>query len=214
MLTLSTEPRDINLSKGELNRLRKEGKIPACLYGQGMKNEDFFINKVEFEKVFNKEGKIFETEVAGKKHLTNAKEIQLSSVSHDLVHISFVKLKKGEKTTVLIPVQTIGQAAGEKNGGNVMITFEKIKVDGVPSKMPSHIEIDLTNLEIDQSIHLGDIKLPEGITLNEAEDPEQDVVSCTRPSTSEPESEDQANTEETPVASSNESSSEQDKPAE
>lgn len=185
MLTLKTQPREANLSKGELNKLRKDGKVPACLYGAGLKNENFFIDKIDFEKIFAEEGKIFETEVGGKKHLTNAKEIQLSSVAHDLVHVSFVKLRKGETTTVLIPVQLVGDAPGEKDGGNVVVTHEHIKVDGIPSKIPSHLEVDISALNMEETIHINEIKLPEGIVIHESEDPERGVVICHRPSQSE-----------------------------
>lgn len=201
MLVLKTQPREIGLSKGELNKLRKQGKVPACLYGAGVKNENFFIDKVEYEKIFAKEGKIFETEVAGKKHLTNAKEVQISPVMHDLVHVSFVKLRKGEKTTVVIPVQTLGTAPGEDDGGNVAIVYEKVKIDGVPSKIPSYFDVDISDLQAGGSIQLKDIKLPEGIELHETEDPEQTVVNCNRPSLKEEEPAEEAETEgETPEA--------------
>lgn len=178
MLILKTMPRETNLSKGELNKMRKEGRIPACLYGSKTENTNLLLNTIDFEKVFATEGKVFQIEVGKRKVLINAKEIQREPVNNNITHISFVELVKGETTSVIVPLHTTGEAIGEKSGGNVVITHEKIKIDGVPSKIPSFLEIDVTNLNLNETLHAKDIKLPKGIVLHSSENPDQGVASC------------------------------------
>lgn len=181
MLTLKTEPRDLAFSSGELNKFRSTGKIPANVYSKDLAPTAVFFNQIEFEKIFSAEGKVFEIMLDGNKILINAKEIQLNPVSKDILHVDFVKLNKGEITDVLVPVMTKNSAIGEKSGGLISIHQEKIKVSGIPSKIPSHLEVDISNLEINHSILIKDIVLLKGITIHESEDFETTIISCHPP---------------------------------
>jgi large subunit ribosomal protein L25 len=70
---LKTDERQLGLSRGELMKERKKGHLPAILFGKGMESVPLFIDQVEFQRVFKENGKIFEIEVGGKKHLINTK---------------------------------------------------------------------------------------------------------------------------------------------
>ena len=83
-----------------------------------------------------------------------------------MLHIDFHEVAENEKVTVMVPVETIGEAAGVKNGGGVLehVLF-KIKVRALPKDLPEVIMIDVTSLEIGQAIHLGEIQPPSGVEI-------------------------------------------------
>lgn len=187
MLFLKTKERSEGFSKGELNKFRSRGMVPACIYGGGKDSRNVFVNSIEFKKVFSKEGKVFQLELGNEKLTINTKEIQRSPIKGTIIHISFLELKKGDKTTVSLPIKATGSAAGEKEGGLIQISYGFVKVDGVPSKIPSDIEVNVESLGLNDILCLKDIRLPEGITLGQDEDPMQTVITCKQPTQHAPE---------------------------
>jgi large subunit ribosomal protein L25 len=83
-----------------------------------------------------------------------------------MLHVDFHEVAENEKVTIMVPVETSGEATGVKNGGGVLehVLF-KIKARALPKDLPEFISVDVSNLEIGQSIHIGDIKAPEGVEI-------------------------------------------------
>ncbi len=210
---LKTQSRDLNLSKGELNASRKAGKIPGCIFGKGMETIPIFVDLLSFKKTFSANGKIFETEVNGESILTNAKEIQTHSFGNYITHIGFHKLKKGEKTTVNVPVQLIGECKGLKAGGILTTLTDMLSVNAIPSKLPSSIDIDVTELEVGSSIKASDISLPDGASFTDSQDMESVLVTCNVPQKQEEVTTASA-TEEAPAEGAEAPAAEGDKKAE
>jgi large subunit ribosomal protein L25 len=173
---LQAEKRELTHSQGELNKFRKNGKIPANIFGKDIEPLPVFVNLVDFKKVYADSGKVFELEVAGKKYLTNAKTIDKSSVSHDVIHIAFHNLVRGQATTVAVSIHTIGEAPGSKAGGVVTLLHEMVKITGAPTKLPESLQIDISELELDGTLTCSQIKLPEGVTLED--DADETLVTC------------------------------------
>jgi large subunit ribosomal protein L25 len=108
---------------------------------------------------------IFEVEIGGKKQRTMAMDVQLDPVSDKPVHVDFRRLEKDTIVRVPIPVRFLNQAAapGIKVGGVLNIVRHDVEVRGKPDDLPDHIDIDLTGLEIGDSVHINSVKLPDGI---------------------------------------------------
>lgn len=181
---LSTETRELKFTKGELNRFRKQGKVPAVLFGKGMESVPLFVDLVEFKKAYSANGKIFEINAAGSKHLINAKQIQTNAIGNIVMHIDFLKLNRNQETTVKVAVSLIGESPGAtKEGGVIQVINDIIEVTGVPRDIPESIEIDISELALGENITVGDIKLGKGVKLGLEDD--VTVVTCSAPKTQE-----------------------------
>jgi len=108
---------------------------------------------------------IFEVELGGKKQRTMAMDVQLDPVSDQPIHVDFRRLEKDSIVRVPVPVRFLNQGAapGIKIGGVLNIVRHDVEVRGKPDDLPDHIDIDLTGLEIGDSVHINSVKLPDGI---------------------------------------------------
>jgi large subunit ribosomal protein L25 len=108
---------------------------------------------------------IFEVEIGGKKTRTMAMDVQVDPVSDQPIHVDFRRLEKDTIVRVPVPVRFLNQAAapGIKIGGVLNIVRHDVEVRGKPDDLPDHIDIDLTGLEIGDSVHINNVALPNGI---------------------------------------------------
>ena len=180
---LDAEKRELKLSRGELNKKRKAGKVPAVVYGKEIESIPIFIDLLSFKKIYASQGKIFELKVGGTTHMVNTKKIEKNVLGNVFNHVNFHKLKAGQATTVNIPVSLIGDSKGVKAGGIISTNLEVLPVTGLPKDMPEKVEIDVTELEIGGSITIADIKLAGKLTIEG--EAETTVISCAAPKVQE-----------------------------
>ncbi len=180
---LNAENRELNLSRGELNKRRKAGQVPAVVFGKEIESIPVFVDLLTFQRVYADQGKIFELNVSGTTHMVNTKKIEMNIFGNLVNHINFHKLKAGQTTTVNIPVSLVGESKGDKAGGIISTNLEVLPVTGLPKDMPEKIEIDITELEIDGKITIGEIKLAGKLTIEG--EAEAIVVSCAAPKVKE-----------------------------
>ena len=206
MGSLVSENREVGFSKGQLDKWRKQGKIPAVVFGKS-RTESFpvWVNWRSFEKFLHTEGKVFELQVNGKTELVNTKEIDWSPLGQPL-HISFHQIQKGQAIEVKVPVHLVGTSAGQKAGGVVQVTEEQVLVKGLPKHIPEHIDLDISALEIGHHITAAELKLPQGLEL--AQPGDHNLVVCQAPKQEAPEEVVELHPEgEAPVAAAPESDS-------
>lgn len=149
--------------KGDIKRLRKEGKIPAVLYGHGEETRQIYVELKEFRNILSvlkKEAITVNLKVGGKSYVCVIKTIQHNPVTGELLHIDFQHIHKKEKIKAVVPIHSIGEPPGVEQGGILDIHLHEIVVRCLPDEMPSHIDVDISNLGIGQTIHLADITLP------------------------------------------------------
>ncbi|HEC78592.1 MAG TPA: 50S ribosomal protein L25 [candidate division WOR-3 bacterium] len=149
--------------KGDVKRMRKDGKLPAVLYGHKEKTQTIYIEKNEFKKVLDalrKEAVTVNLSIKDKEYLCVIKAIQHNPITDELLHIDFQHIHKSEKIKALIPIHIIGEAPGVKQGGILDQHLHEVVVKCLPADMPSHIDVDVSNLELGQTIHLSDVELP------------------------------------------------------
>lgn len=157
--------------KGELNRLRREGKIPGVLYGKDHSEVPLFINKEEFDSVLRgiRQGLlptlVFELHDGHKSHKALIKEVQRHRTTYAVEHIDFLLVSEKLPVTVNVPIQLVGIAdcAGAKLGGFVRHVIRNLKVSCLLKDLPKELNLDVKDLQVAQSKRLSDLVLPAGV---------------------------------------------------
>ena len=180
---LSATPRD-GTGKGAARSLRASGRIPGIIYGHGREPQALAIDTRELEKLLSKisaESTVIELTLDGKSAQTLIREIQRHPFKRQILHVDFQELVAGEKIIVRLPIVLSGVPDGVRQDGGVLDqTLRELEVEVDPANIPSHIEIDVTPLKIGDSIHVRDVKLPEGVEVITELDSSVCVVSAPR----------------------------------
>lgn len=151
---------------GTARAARRDAKIPAVIYGQGVTPQHININAKEIILALGKKGfkkTLFELTLDGKKVNVVARDIQFHPVTDKPAHLDFIQVTEKTAVKVFIPVEYINQAKspGLKRGGVLNIIRREVEIACNPKEIPDIIEVDLTGIEIGHAIHVNDIKLPE-----------------------------------------------------
>ncbi len=154
--------------KGSSRALRREGRIPAVLYGGKEAPIHFSLEPVELHKELHQTGflsKIFELSINGKKEKALARAVQFHPVTDRPLHVDFLRVSKEGKITVAVPLifANEGSSPGLKRGGVLNVLIHNLDITSDIDHIPASLTIDLTGLEIHDTIHLKDIKFPEGV---------------------------------------------------
>src|SRR5687767_1461406 len=184
---LSAYPRAL-ARRGGAKKLRTSGRVPAVIYGGKSKPQNVEIKSKDLENLIHhsvSENILLDLAIEGdakKTRLALLKEVQHHPLRSEILHVDFHEVSADEKVTVMVPVETAGEAAGVKTGGGVLehVLF-KIRVRALPKDLPEVIHVDVSHLEIGQTIHLGDIKPPAGVEL--MGDKKVSVISVAEPIT-------------------------------
>jgi large subunit ribosomal protein L25 len=162
---------------GPARRLRMSGQIPAVLYGQKTDPVLLSVNKSDLELLFKKGGigqvvlnLVIQKNGETTKRPAMIKELQTHPVSRNFIHVDFYEIKMDQKITAKIPVVTTGTAKGVELGGILQIIRRELEVECLPLKVPESIEIDISDLDIGDSIHVGNIHLEGEVEFLEEDD--------------------------------------------
>ena len=169
-VNITAETREIS-TKGAVNKLRKEGYVPGVLYSKDMEPVIFTVPELSLKSV------VYTTEM----HLVNIKigeneaipsilkDVQFDAVTDKIVHIDFQAITKGQVIQVQVPINLIGQSVGIKEGGRLATNLHKVDVECLPKNIPSSLDVDITELNIGDSILVRDLSFDDIKILN-AED--------------------------------------------
>ncbi len=161
-VSVKCEKRDANLKAASI---RKEGKIPAVLYG-GDINENFSTTLNEVKGlIYTPEFKIANLDIDGKSIKSIVKSVQYHPVTDEIQHIDFLAIEDGRKLKVDIPVRFKGVSPGVKGGGKLLQSMRKVKVKVDPKNMINELFIDISNLELGSSVKVKDIEKNENIEI-------------------------------------------------
>ncbi|HRH69043.1 MAG: 50S ribosomal protein L25 [Flavobacteriales bacterium] len=153
-------------------QLRRSKQVPCVLYG-GANTIHFSVDEAALGKVvFTAEMRGIELDIAGTKTLAMVHQKQFHPTTDRVIHVDFVELNENKETQAYLSVRLKGQPIGVRKGGNLNHTMRKMRVKGLPMKFPTHLEVNIADLDINKSIHVADLKFP-GLTLLERPD---DVV--------------------------------------
>jgi large subunit ribosomal protein L25 len=164
--TLAAVARD-RVGKGAARAVRREGRTPAVIYGAGQPAEAIALDSNQARQLIYAGHfltTVFEIDVEGRKTRAIPRDYQLDPVKDFPVHIDFFRLAEGQTITVEVPVHFVRQEAspGLKRGGTLNIVRHTIELVVPSDAIPESIEADLTGLDINDSLHISAIKLPEG----------------------------------------------------
>ncbi len=170
LFDLKVTKRD-TFGKGPARALRRQGLIPAVLYGPRRESMPLTISPIDLDKIYKTSGTEHVVlnliiENGGTDNVTAmVKEVQAAPVTDQYLHIDFYEISLDQKITVSVPVEVTGKSKGIERGGLLQIVRHELEISCLPTDMPDTIEVDVTNLDIGDSIHIGDIEIEDKISL-------------------------------------------------
>lgn len=184
---LKAEKRE-KAGKGIARKLRASGMIPAVLYGDG-DSMPLAVDAREFAGITRGEAGahvIVRLSITGNRGKPTAliKEIQTDRVRGGIIHIDFQRVALDQEVTTSLPILTVGEAPGIKMGGVLEHHLWEVEVQGKPADMPPHLEADISNLQIGESLHVRELAVAAGVTI--LTDPDEVVVSVLPPKVAAP----------------------------
>ncbi len=156
--------------KGAARSLRRSGQIPAVIYGSAREALSLAINQRDLDRLLQTiaaESTVIELTLdGGRTSKTLIREIQRHPFKRQILHLDFQELVAGEKVTVSIPILLVGIPDSVRLGGGVMDqVLRELEIEVDPANIPNRIELDVSHLDIGHSLHVSDLKLPEGVTV-------------------------------------------------
>jgi large subunit ribosomal protein L25 len=174
-ITLQSEARE-KLGSRATRRYREAGKLPAVVYGHKEANVNVAILAKPFNEALEKGAHLFELNAGGKAEPVLVKGVEYDHLGTNIVHVDFARVDLNERVTVTVGIELKGEAPGEKEGGVTQQVLNEIEVECLVTEIPSVIVYNVGNLKLDESVHVRDLKLPEGVTTSA--DPELIVAVC------------------------------------
>ena len=172
---LKAQKRD-EKGKGAARKLRQQGRVPAVLYGRDFESVHLSVDGHEVEHLFDSisvDNTIVSLAVDGDKdpYETLIREIQTHPWRASLLHIDFLRIQEGVAVDVDVPLRLLGIPLGAKSDGGVLEQIiHDIPVRCIPSKIPAAIEVDVSELNLNEALHVSDIGLEEGVEIRIAEE--------------------------------------------
>lgn len=159
----------------EINRKRRaEGKIPGVIYGKGLETRSIEFQRRPLEKFLDtaRRGTVVvkmtvQDETGGKESYAVLKETQTHPLTGRVTHVDFYEVALGRKFKVEVPLRVKGKAIGLEMGGILEVVTRSLEVECIPSNVPEFLELDVASLGIGDSLHLADIRFPEGVVPTE-----------------------------------------------
>jgi large subunit ribosomal protein L25 len=180
---LNAAKRD-NAGKGAARTLRGQGQVPAIIYGHKRQPQALSINSRDLDKLLSTisaESTFIELNLDGTTARTLIREIQRHPFKREILHVDFQELVAGEKVVVSIPVVLTGVPEGVRLGGGILDqTMRELEIKCDPADIPNHIEADVNPLQIGSSLHVRDLKIPDGVEVMDDMDASVCVVAAPR----------------------------------
>jgi large subunit ribosomal protein L25 len=164
-ITLATEPRT-TLGSRPSGRLRREGKVPAVVYGLGSDTVSVTVPARELQHILAGESganSLINLDVDGESVLTLARQIHRHPTRGELVHVDFIRIRRDVAVSAEIPLHLTGEATGVRDGGLLEQLMFQLTIEAMPGNIPNAIEIDVSDLGIGDQLRLEDLRLPSGV---------------------------------------------------
>jgi large subunit ribosomal protein L25 len=169
---LKAEPR-ARSGSGVLKQLRREGWVPSVIYGRGTENKNLKVDAKAFGELLahaTSENILINLDLGGANQLAFLQSVQHDPLSGKALHIDFLSVDENSEITAHIPVHLTGEPAGVKAGGLLEQLGHALEVRCLASVLPEVLEFDVSDLNEGDSLHIGDLKLPAGVTATHAAD--------------------------------------------
>jgi large subunit ribosomal protein L25 len=168
----------------DARRLRKAGMIPGVLYGQGHKPHAICVSERELRRVLTGSAglhAILDVVLEGQKstHSSILKDYQVDPIRGKIDHFDLHEVRLDQTIQTSVVVELVGESVGAKAGGVLSQVTREVRVEALPLEVPERLELDVTAMEIGDSLRLSDLRAPEGVTL--LDDPESVLATVTVP---------------------------------
>ena len=182
-VTLVAEPGRTTGSRPS-GRMRTTGRVPAVVYGHGITPLSVSVDRKDLRAALHTDAghnAVINLEIGSDKHLTIVKDLQRHPVRNEVVHIDFLVVNRNEAVTVDVPIVLEGESAAVKEAsGTVDQQLFTLSVNTTPVNIPNELVVDVSTMEIGDSIRVGDLKLPSGVTTDVDPDEAIAIAQVTR----------------------------------
>ena len=173
-----------SLGKEASKKFRRDGLIPAVVYGKNKENLNINVNHLKLKQIFKSdagENTIIEMQVEDSdiKKKVLLKEAHLDTLTSNPIHLDFYEINESEKVKVSWPLKFTGKPEGVKNGGVIQTLANEVQVQCLPENIPNNIEIDIAHLEIGETFRVEDLTEVEGVDI--VSNPNSTVLSILAP---------------------------------
>lgn len=167
--------------KGKNRALRRLGQVPAVVYHKHELSKTVSLDEKKFRKALQSEAGrnvLINLQTEGSKDAGQTvviSEIQYDPVKRNMLHVDFHQVALDEQIQIVVPIRVLGISFAVKNDGGLLETpIREIEVECLPTQMPEHIDVDVTNLALNTVIHASDLVLPQGVVL--VSDPDEVIA--------------------------------------
>ena len=167
---LTAQHRDAT-GKGAARSIRREGRIPGILYGSGIDNIKLSVDTSELERMFNSpqySRGLINLRIKGDKPYNKTvmvKELQTDPIKDHVLHLDLVEIRMDQKISTMVFVNTVGDPKGVEDGGILQIIRRELEVYCLPANIPEQIDIDVSGMEIGDSIHVSEIQVEGDVEI-------------------------------------------------
>lgn len=183
--TLVAEPRTVVGSR-PAGRLRRQGKVPAVMYGLDAKTANVTVSSRELNHILAGESganTLITLKLDGDEHLALARQIQRHPTRGDLLHVDFIRVRRDVAVAAEIPVHLAGEPEGVRDGGILEQLVFSLSIEAKPEDIPPSVEADVSALNIGDQLRIADLRLPPGVAVQQ--DPDELVVQVIMPRVAE-----------------------------
>lgn len=173
-IAIKATPREASASKGERNRLRRAGHIPAAVFGKGIEEELVTVEARDIAAVLSSEAGIntlIDLTVKGKRHLVKLAQVEIDPLSRNFLHVGLHKINAREPQKASVPVQMDGEPEVVNLGDGLLDQVNlTIDIRALPDKIPANLSLDISGMQVGDVLYASNVELPEGVELISPED--------------------------------------------
>lgn len=159
-------------TRSSVKQLRNSGQVPAVVYGYQVENTSVSVDEVEFIKVIREVGRngVIDLDLNGEATKVMVYDYQFDSLKNQITHIDFVAINMKTEVTVDVTIDVIGEAKGVEEGGIVEQPIFEVQVTATPDNIPETLEVDVSELEIGDTLYVSDVKTTGNFTIENEDD--------------------------------------------
>lgn len=167
--------------RSHLRKIRSEGGIPAVIYGADLDSKAIFVEASHFLRTINQQGRngVISLDIEGMQHSVVLKDFQEDPIRNEVIHADFFAVNMSTDLTADVQVVLVGDAAGVKDGGVLQQSLHAVSITAKPNDIPNTLEYDISNLQVGETVTVGDLKSSETYHINH--DDEEVVASILPP---------------------------------
>ena len=160
-----------DFKKSALKSIRRNGDIPAVIYGAKMESKPVYVSSADLTKTIRTVGRngVFTLAVGGSTHEVVLTDYQ-ADIQKEIIHVDFLAVDKSSKINANVRLVLVGEAAGVKDGGVLQQPLHEISITATPDQIPQQIEVDVASLQVGETITIADIKIGSSYTIHHEDD--------------------------------------------